>query len=78
MLFRSLSEIVRMVTKHSPISIKVCVLLDKMARRERGIEPDYCCFEIDDKFVVGYGLDFDNRYRNLPYVAVLRDGIMIP
>jgi len=75
---RTLSEIVRMVTKHSPISIKVCVLLDKMARRERGIEPDYCCFEIEDKFVVGYGLDFDNRYRNLPYVAVLRDDIMIP
>jgi hypoxanthine phosphoribosyltransferase len=39
--------------------------------------PDYCCFEIEDKFVVGYGLDFDNRYRNLPYIAVLRDGIMI-
>jgi len=74
---KTLSGIVRMITKYSPLSIKLCVLLDKRARRERGIEPDYCCFEIEDKFVVGYGLDFDNRYRNLPYVAVLRDGIMI-
>jgi len=74
---RTLSGIVRMLTKHSPLSIKVCVLLDKRARREGKIVPDYCCFEIEDKFVVGYGLDFDNRYRNLPYVAVLKDSIMI-
>ncbi len=74
---KTLSEIVRMITKHDPLSMKVCVLLNKKARREREIEPEYCCFEIEDKFVVGYGLDFDNRYRNLPYVAVLRDGIMI-
>ncbi|MFV1974502.1 MAG: hypoxanthine phosphoribosyltransferase [Candidatus Scalindua sp.] len=74
---KTLSEIIRMISKHSPLSIKVCVLLNKRARREREIVPDYCCFEIEDKFVVGYGLDFDNRYRNLPYIAVLRDGIMI-
>jgi len=74
---KTLSGIVRMITKHSPLSIKVCVLLNKMVRREIEIVPDYCCFEIKDKFVVGYGLDFDNRYRNLPYVAVLRDGRMI-
>ena len=71
---KTLSQIVRMIAKHSPLSIKVCVLLNKTARREREIVPDYCCFEIEDKFVVGYGLDFDNRYRNLPYVAVLGDG----
>ena len=75
---KTLSGIVRMITKHSPLSIKVCVLLNKTARREREIVPDYCCFEIEDKFVVGYGLDFDNMYRNLPYVAVLGDGIKIP
>ena len=74
---KTLSEIIRMITEHGPLSIKVCVLLNKTARREREIVPDYCCFEIEDKFVVGYGLDFDNRYRNLPYVAVLRDGIMV-
>ncbi len=72
---KTLSEIVQMITKYSPLSIKVCVLLNKMARREIAIAPDYCCFEIEDKFVVGYGLDFDNRYRNLPYIAVLREGI---
>jgi hypoxanthine phosphoribosyltransferase len=68
---KTLSEIVRMITKYSPLSIKVCVLINKMGRREIEIVPDYCCFEIEDKFVVGYGLDFDNKYRNLPYVAVL-------
>ena len=72
---KTLSGIVRMITKQSPLSMKVCVLLNKRAGREREIEPDYSCFEIEDKFVVGYGLDFDNRYRNLPYVAVLREGI---
>lgn len=70
---KTLSEIVRIITKYNPLSIKVCVLLNKSARREIEIEPDYCCFEIEDKFVVGYGLDFDNRYRNLPYIAVLRE-----
>ncbi len=74
---KTLSEIIRMIAKYNPLSIKVCVLLNKTARREIEIAPDYCCFEIEDKFVVGYGLDFDNRYRNLPYIAVLRDGIMI-
>jgi len=74
---KTLSEIIRMLTEYNPLSIKVCILLNKRARRERDIEPDYCCFEIEDKFVVGYGLDFDNRYRNLPYVAVLRESIMV-
>ena len=73
---KTISEIVRMITKHEPLSIKVCVLLNKTVRREMEIVPDYCCFEIEDKFVVGYGLDFDNRYRNLPYIAVLRDDVM--
>ncbi|KHE92258.1 MAG: hypoxanthine phosphoribosyltransferase [Candidatus Scalindua rubra] len=74
---KTLSGIIRMLTKYSPLSIKVCVLLNKTARREREIALDYCCFEVEDRFVVGYGLDFDNRYRNLPYIAVLKDGIMI-
>jgi hypoxanthine phosphoribosyltransferase len=49
------------------------VLLNKPTRREIKIVPDYCCFEIEDGFVVGYGLDFDNKYRNLPYIAVLKE-----
>ena len=74
---KTLSEIIRILSEHNPLSIKVCVLLNKKARREIEIEPDYCCFEIEDKFVVGYGLDFDNRYRNLPYVAVLKESVAI-
>ncbi len=68
---KTLSAIVRMIAEQSPLSIKVCVLLNKTARREIEIAPNYYCFEIEDKFVVGYGLDFNNSYRNLPYIAVL-------
>ena len=50
------------------ITVKSCVLLDKPSRRMANIHPDYCCFEIDDVFVVGYGLDYNNYYRNVPYV----------
>lgn len=74
---RTLSEIFRLISRQDPLSVKVCVLLNKSARREIEIEPDYCCFDIADKFVVGYGLDFDNRYRNLPYIAVLKAHKMI-
>lgn len=52
-----------------PNSVKIAVLLDKKARRKANISSDYACFEIDDKFVVGYGLDYDEKYRNLPYVG---------
>jgi len=56
-------------------SIRTCVLLDKKARRAVPIEADYVGFEIPDVFVVGYGLDFAERYRNLPFVGVLRPEI---
>lgn len=52
-------------------SVKVCVLLDKPARRQVPIEVDYRGFEIEDKFVVGYGMDYAERYRNLPYIGVV-------
>lgn len=55
----------------SPRRIKICVLLDKPARRRENIVADYVGFEIPDLFVVGYGLDFAERYRNLPFVGVL-------
>ena len=70
---KTLSRIVQVIKGYNPQSVKICVLLNKKARREIEIVPDYCCFEIENKFVVGYGLDFDNKYRNLPYVAVLKD-----
>ena len=50
-------------------SLKFCSLLDKKIKREVEIDPDYYAFEIDDKFLVGYGLDFDGYYRNLPYIG---------
>lgn len=55
-------------------SVKLCALLDKHAARETDVPIDYCGFRIGNEFVVGYGLDFDERYRNLPYIAVVEDG----
>ena len=55
-----------------PASIKICTLLDKPERRAKPITADYCGFTIPDAFVVGYGLDYDEKYRNLPYVGVLK------
>ena len=55
-----------------PASIKICTLLDKPERRTKPIEADYKGFTIPDAFVVGYGLDYDERYRNLPYIGILK------
>lgn len=59
-----------------PRSIRVCVLLSKKKRRARHVDADYLGFEIEDEFVVGYGLDFMEQYRNLPYIGVLRKELM--
>lgn len=56
-----------------PASVKVCTLLDKPERREAPITPDYCGFQIPNRFVVGYGLDYKEKYRNLPFVGVPHD-----
>src|SRR6059058_2135995 len=61
----------KLETAH-PRSIGVCVLLSKKKHRARTVDADYIGFEIEDEFVVGYGLDFMERYRNLPYIGVLR------
>ncbi len=55
-----------------PASLRVCALLDKVPRRRREVRIDYRGFEIPDKFVVGYGLDYSGRYRNVPFVCVLK------
>jgi hypoxanthine phosphoribosyltransferase len=55
-----------------PLSLKSCVLLRKMKKRSRPIEADYVGFDIEDEFVVGYGLDYQERYRNLPLIGVLK------
>lgn len=56
----------------SPKSLKICVLLDKRERRKANIPIDYCGFVIPNKFVVGYGLDYNEKYRNLPFVAAIK------
>ncbi|MEG0129727.1 MAG: hypoxanthine phosphoribosyltransferase [Clostridium sp.] len=56
------------LAQRNPASIKSCVLLDKPSRRKVEIDPDYTCFTIDDVFVVGYGLNYGDYYRNIPYV----------
>ena len=55
-----------------PLSVRVCVLLSKRRERRKEVDAEYVGFEIDDEFVVGYGLDYQERYRNLPFVGVLK------
>ena len=56
-----------------PKSLKICTLLDKPERREADIKADYTGFEVENKFIVGYGLDFNQKYRNLPYITCLEE-----
>ncbi len=67
----TLSYIKQLLLPREPKSIKICTLLDKPERRKCNITPDYSGFTIPDEFVVGYGLDYDEDYRNLPYVGIL-------
>ena len=67
----TLSHLVPMLELRRPNSVRLCTILSKPSRRKVDIEPDYCGFEVPDEFVVGYGLDYDEKYRNLPYIAVL-------
>jgi hypoxanthine phosphoribosyltransferase len=68
----TLAYILQMLHARGPASVRVCGLLVKERRREEDVPIDYVGFTIPDKFVIGYGLDFAERYRNLPYVGVLR------
>lgn len=69
----TLSRLRQMLSVRKPASLKIVTLLDKPERRRVDIAPDYCGFEIPDKFVVGYGLDYNDHYRNLPDVCVLKE-----
>jgi hypoxanthine phosphoribosyltransferase len=60
-----------------PASLRTCALLNKQARREVDVSVDYIGFDIPDKFVIGYGLDYGEKYRNLPFVGVLKPGLYI-
>ncbi|MCR4863048.1 MAG: hypoxanthine phosphoribosyltransferase [Ruminococcus sp.] len=66
---RTLKEIAKIIKSHSPLSLSIVTLLDKPSRRVVELNADYSLFTIPDLFVIGYGLDFDEYYRNLPYIA---------
>ena len=68
----TLSYMVRMLQERQPASVRIACLLDKPERREVDITPDYCGFTVPNEFVVGYGLDYAGKYRNLPYIGVLK------
>ena len=59
------------LNRRNPKTLKICTMLDKKARREKDVKVDYVGFEIDNKFVVGYGLDYDEKLRNLPYIGYI-------
>lgn len=71
---RTLTGVVAFLRGQGPASLKVGVLLRKRGRQEMPLEPDYTGFEIPDLFVIGYGLDYDDDYRQLPYIGVLDEG----
>jgi hypoxanthine phosphoribosyltransferase len=68
----TLNYVLSHLSAHDPASLRVCTLLDKRARRLIDVPLDYIGFEIPDEFVVGYGLDYNGEYRNLPFVGILR------
>ncbi len=68
---RTLSYLMEMLRDRKPASLKLCTLLDKPDRRVIDVPVDYTGFQIPDEFVVGYGLDYDQKYRNLPYVGII-------
>ncbi len=72
---QTLFHVSRKLANLAPRSLKTCVLLNKDARRKEAVEADYVGFDIPDEFVVGYGLDFAERYRNLPFIGVLKPEI---
>lgn len=75
---KTFSAVAAMLQKLTPASLRTCVLLDKRGRREVEFEADFVGFQIPDKFVVGYGLDFAERYRNLPCIGVLKADLQNP
>lgn len=69
---RTLSYLLDMLGSRGPADVKLCTLLDKPDRRVVDVKVDYTGFKIPDEFVVGYGLDYDQKYRNLPYIGIVK------
>lgn len=72
----TLSSLSKLLKTRNPRSVKICTLLDKPASRKADIKPDYVGTQIEDGFVVGYGLDFNEKYRNLPFIGVIKDSLI--
>ena len=68
---RTLKVLTEMLQQRNPACMEVCTLLDKPDRRVADVDVSYTCFNIPDEFVVGYGLDYDQKYRNLPFIGVV-------
>ena len=71
----TLSYLMKLLRARHPASIRLCTLLDKPERRVVPVEVDYVGFTIPDEFVVGYGLDYAEKYRNLPYIGILKPSV---
>jgi hypoxanthine phosphoribosyltransferase len=69
----TLKYIQDMLLARNPASLKTCTFLDKKSRRKTGLKLDYIGFEIPDFYIVGYGLDYDNKFRNLPYISIFKE-----
>jgi hypoxanthine phosphoribosyltransferase len=72
---QTLHYLMEMLRQRYPLSLRVCTLLDKAAERVKPVECDYVGFDVPNRFVVGYGLDYAQRYRNLPYIGILKPAI---
>ena len=72
---RTLSRLTQLLKNRNASSVHTCTLLDKPSRREVPFTPDYCGKVIEDEFVIGYGLDYNEKYRNLPYVGILHPDV---
>ena len=70
---RTLSYLMKMLRERKPASLALCTLLDKPSRRTHEVHVDYTGFEVPDVFIVGYGLDYAQKYRNLPYIGVVEE-----
>ena len=71
----TLANLKALLAERGAASVKIATLLNKSSRREYDIAPDYNCFYIENEFVIGYGLDYNERYRNLPYIGILKRSI---
>lgn len=71
----TLSYLTELLRDRGPASIRIAALLDKPSRRKAEVQPDYVGYVVPDEFVVGYGLDYDEKYRNLPYVGILKPAV---